>query len=89
MHTAQEAAHAAGGLSAAVGDDAVVLLPEAVLVEAAPDGVFFDVQDEFRLALFELDDVGLADAGHGVARGTHRGAVECVAGIDQGDGPGR
>ena len=53
----QQPAHAARGLAAAVGQDAVVLLPEAVFVEAVPDRAFFDVQDELGVDLFELDHV--------------------------------
>jgi hypothetical protein len=59
----QQPAHAARRLAAAVGQDAVVLPPELVLVEPPPDRVFFDVQDELRVALLELDDVRLDDRG--------------------------
>jgi len=44
-----------------VGEDAVVLDPELVFVEAPPDRVFFDVEDEFGFAVFELDNFGLDD----------------------------
>src|SRR5690606_13191134 len=47
----QQAADAARRLAGALGEDAVVLLPEAVLVEAAPDRVLFDVEDELGFAL--------------------------------------
>ena len=47
----QQPPHAARRLAAAVREDAVVLLPELVLVEPLPDRVFFDVQDELGLAL--------------------------------------
>ena len=50
--------HAARRLAAAVRQDAIVLLPEFVFVEAPPDRVFFDVQDELGVALFELDHSG-------------------------------
>ena len=72
-------------LAAAVDEDAVVILPEAVLDETPPDGSFFDVQDELGLALLELDDFGLDDAGDRVAAGAHAGAVDRVAGVDDRD----
>jgi len=62
-----------------------VLLPEAVLVEALPDGVFFDMEDELGIDILELDDIGLADGGDGVAAGAHFSAVDLVAVVDDGD----
>ena len=64
-------AHAARRLAAAVGQDAVVLLPESVFVEAAPDRVLFDVQDELGSALLELHDVRLDDRRNAVPAGAH------------------
>src|SRR4030095_4704125 len=46
MQKMQHPADAARGLAATVSEDAVVLPPELVFVEPAPDGVLFDVEDE-------------------------------------------
>ncbi len=62
-----------------------MLLPELVLVEAAPDRVLLDVQDELGLALLELDDLRLDDRRDGVAAGAHLAAVDLVAGVDDRD----
>ncbi len=48
VHAVQQAPHAARRLTAAVRQDAVVLPPELVFIEAPPDRVFFDMQDELR-----------------------------------------
>ena len=85
VEAVEQAADAAGGLAGALGEDAVVLFPEAVLVEALPDGVLFDVQDEVGLDVLELEDVGLADGGDAVAAGAHASAVDLVAVVDDGD----
>ena len=73
IQAVKQTAHAAGGLAAAVGQDAIMLFPEFILVEPLPDCVFFDVQDEFRLAEFRVegDDFRLDDGGDPVAAGTH------------------
>ena len=55
----QQPSHAARGLAAAVGEDAVVVLPETVFVEALPDGVLFNVEHEFGLTLTELNSARL------------------------------
>jgi hypothetical protein len=81
----QQAAHAARRLAAAFGEDAVVLLPEAVLVEAAPHGVLLDVQHELRVALLELDHVRLDDRRDRVPAGAHAPAVDLVARVDERD----
>src|SRR5690606_32648083 len=85
VEAVEHAADAAGGLAGALGEDAVVLLPEAVLVEALPDRGLFDVKDEVRLDLFELDDFRLADRGDRIPAGTHAPAVDLIAGVDHGD----
>lgn len=56
-----------------------MLFPEAVFVEALPDGVFFDMKDEVCFDIFELDDIGFADGGDGVAAGAHFSAVDLVS----------
>src|SRR5262249_51966697 len=63
----QQTPHAARRLPAAMADDAIVLLPELVLGKAAPDRVLFDMQDKFRVALFELNDIWLDDRRDAVA----------------------
>ena len=68
-----------------MGQNAVVLLPEFVFVEPPPDGVFFDVQDEFRVALFELNALRLDDRRNAVAAGAHPRAIDFVAAIDERD----
>jgi len=60
-------------------------LPEAVLVEALPDGVLLDMEDEVGVDIRKLDDLGLADGGDGVAARAHASAVDLVAGVDDGD----
>ncbi len=62
-----------------------MLFPEAVFVEALPDGVFFDMEDELGFDIFELDDFRFADGWDGVAAGAHFGAVDFVAVVDDGD----
>src|SRR5438477_6118202 len=52
-----EAPHAARGLASALNDDALVALPELVLVEARPHRVLLDEEDVLRLVLLEGDDV--------------------------------
>jgi hypothetical protein len=83
----EHAADAAGRLAAAVGQQAVVLPPELVFVEPAPDGVLLDMEDELRVARLELDDVGLDDRRDRVAAGSHSGAVDLVARVDERDRP--
>ena len=68
-----------------MGQQAVVLPPELVLVEPAPDGVLLDVEDELRIARLELDDVRLDDRRDAVATGAHSGAIDLVAIVDERD----
>src|SRR5690606_22914116 len=78
----QQPTHAARRLAAALGQDAVVLLPEAILVEARPDRAFLDVQDELRVALAELDHARLDDRRDRVAAGAHAPKVNLVTVVD-------
>jgi len=61
VEASEHTAYASGWLPASFGEDAVVFFPEFIFVEAAPDGIFLDVEDEFGGALFELDDIGFDD----------------------------
>ena len=81
-----EASHAARRLAVAGDEDAVVLLPELVLVEAVPDRVFLDEQDVLGLVLLELDDVVLGDEGMLHPPEPMREQIDVVAGVDDRDG---
>lgn len=85
VESVEHSADASGGLSGAFGEDAVVLFPESVFVEALPDGVFFYMEDELCFYIFELDDFWFADGGDCVAAGAHFFAVDFVAVVDDGD----
>ena len=85
VQTIEHSAHPARRLTGAVGENTVVLLPEFILVEPLPDGAFFDVEDKFGVALFELNDIRLDDRRDGVAAGAHPGAVDFVSLVFQDD----
>src|SRR5215831_2194031 len=86
MQPMQHAADAARRLSTSVGQNAIVLLPKFVFVEAAPDGVLFDVQYEFGRVLFELHDFRLDNRWDAVAAGAHSRAIDLIAAVHQCDG---
>ena len=68
-----------------MGEDAVVLAPELVLVEAAPNRVLFDMQDELRAALLELHDLRFDDGRNVVAARSHARTVDLVTAVVQDD----
>src|SRR5712692_2722070 len=81
-----EPPHSPRRLALALDDDAVVALPELVLVEARPDSVLFDEQDKLGLVFAERDDVLFDDGGDAPAPGPHPAQVDGVAGVDDRDG---
>ena len=83
-----EPAHAARRLPSSVDDDALVLLPELVLVEAAPHGVLLDEEDVLGVALAELDRCLLSTM-DGTLQPPEpiRAQVDGVAGVDDGESP--
>ena len=85
VESLEEAATSAGRLPRPVSQDAVVLLPEAIFVEAIPHRAFFDVQHELRLAFPELNHVRFDDGGKRVAARAHATAVDLIAFVDERD----
>ena len=85
VESVEHSADASGWLTRAFGEDAVMLFPESVFVEALPDGIFFDMEDEVCFDIFELDNFWFADGWDCVAAGAHFGAVDVVAVVDDGD----
>ena len=67
VQSTQQAAHSARWLTTAFGQDAIVLLPEAILVEATPNGVLLNMQNELGITLLELDHVWFHDGWDGIA----------------------
>ena len=57
----EQASNTARRLSTTVGENALVLLPELILIEALPDRVLFNVEDKLGIAFFELDHFWLDD----------------------------
>ena len=57
----QQPAAAARGLARAVGEDAVVLILELVIVEEVQDSAILHVEDELGFELPEMDEVPLYD----------------------------
>src|SRR5262249_38918560 len=57
IESLQKAAAPARRLSGSMGQNAVVLFPETIFVEAIPDRAFFDMQHEFGLAFLELNHI--------------------------------
>ena len=70
-HFLHEAARAAGRLTLGGHEDAGVLLPELVLVQAVEDGLLLDEEDELGLGGDELEVLLLADAGDAPAAAAH------------------
>ena len=68
-----------------MGQNAVVGLPEFILVESLPNGPFFDVEYEFRFAFFELDHIRFDDGGDTVPAASHPGTIDFVPFVDDGD----
>ena len=85
VESVEHSADASGGLTGAFSEDAVVLFPEAVFVEALPDSVFFYMEDELGFDIFELYDFWFADGWDCVAAGAHFFAVDFVAVVYDGD----
>src|SRR5262245_2136207 len=81
MKTMQHTTNTAGWLTSAMCQDAVVFSPEFILVESPPNRVLFDMQDEFRGVLFELDNVLFDNRRDAIAARAHAGTVDCVAAI--------
>ena len=54
-----------------VRDDAIVLLPKLVLVEPLPNGTFFHMQDELRIASLNLDPIRLDNTRYRIPCRTH------------------
>ena len=71
MQPVQHSPDTARGLAATVRENAIVRLPELVFVEPPPNGIFFDVKDEFRRVFLELHDVGFDDRRNTVATRSH------------------
>jgi hypothetical protein len=69
--------------------DALMLFPESVLVEPLPHRTLFDMQDEFRFALLDLDAIGFDDARDRVPGGSHSRGVQLVFAIYNDDRAGQ
>src|SRR2546425_2377114 len=79
VQPARQTPHAAGRLSVARQEDAVVPAPELVLGEPVPLRALFDEEDEIRGAAADLQILGLDDGGYGVAALAEPRAVHAVA----------
>jgi hypothetical protein len=69
-------------LASAVDDHAFLGFPEAIFVEALPDGAFLNQQDVLGGGFSEFDHLRLDDAGYGPAAGAHVGEIDYVAVVD-------
>ena len=81
MQAVQHTTNAAGRLTSAMCQYAIVFPPEFILVESPPNRVFLDMQDEFCGALFEQHDILLDDRRDAIPAGAHAGTVDRVATI--------
>src|SRR5258706_10418512 len=75
----EQASHPARRLAAAVSENAIVLFPESIFVEAVPDGSLFDMQHKVRVDLLELNDVAFGNARNRISPRSHPPAINLLS----------
>src|SRR5258706_2682578 len=75
----EQTAHAARRLAAAVSENAIVLFPESIFVEAVPDGSLFDMQHKVGVNLLELNNIAFGNARNRITPRSHPPTINLIS----------